>query len=212
MDFANTQERPALRPALAALAIARYTEPGDLVVDLGCGDGRKLVNAIRADRLAIGIERNSRLANEAREAVLQATTQGGPGFAAVVVGELADVPRLVGADSLHRASLVFADLSRLGVLGFHGRVETAGIVERLSDALRAADQLMRAGGHLVVRAEFRDPFCRDFTELLAEVGAKSRFVVVEPDAGVPGRCRMRCALTRHEEVVILRAEAPDAES
>lgn len=212
MDFAITQERPPLRPTLAALAIARYTEPGDLVVDLGCGDGRNLVDAIRADRLAIGIERNSRLANEAREAVLQATAQGGPGFAAVVVGELADVARLVGADSLQRASLVFADLSRVGVLGVHGRVETAGIVERLSDALCAAGQLVRAGGHLVVRAEFRDPFCRDLTELLAEVGAKAKFEVVEPDGEAPGRCRMRCALTRHEEVVILRAEAADREA
>jgi SAM-dependent methyltransferase len=197
------QELEVSRRSLTALAIARYSEPGGLVVDLGCGHGRALVEATRTDRLAIGIERNSRLASEAREAVVQATAQGGPGFAAVVVGELADVPQLVGSDSLRRASLVLVDLSRVGVLGVHGRAEAAGIVERLSDALRAARQLVKAGGHVVVRAEIRQPFCRDLAELLAEVGARSEFEVIAP-AGEAGRCQMRCALGRHEEVVVLR--------
>jgi len=108
------QELEAPRRSLTALAITHYSEPGGLVVDLGCGHGRALVEAIRTDRLAIGIERNPRLASEAREAVVQATAQGGPGFAAVVVGELADVPQLVGSDSLRRASLVLVDLLRAG--------------------------------------------------------------------------------------------------
>jgi len=205
------QEFEASRRSLTALAITRYSEPGGLVVDLGCGHGRALVEAIRADRLAIGIERNSRLASEAREAVVQATAQGGPGFAAVVVGELADVPQLVGSDSLRRASLVLVDLSRVGVLGVHGRVEAPGIVERLSDALRAARQLVKAGGHVVVRAEIRQPFCRDLAELLAEVGARSDFEVVEP-AGKAGQCEMRCALVRNEEVVVLRAVQPGTDT
>lgn len=202
-----TQQLEASQQTLTALAIARYTEPGGLVVDLGCGNGRALVEATRADRLAIGIERNSRLACEAREAVVQATAQGGPGFATVVVGELVDVPQLVGADTLGRASLVIVDLSRVGVLGVHGRVEAAGVLERLAEALCAARQLMRAGGHLVVRAEIHQPFCRDLAELLSEVGARSEFEVVALTSKT-GQCRMRCAVTRNEEFVVLRAMPP----
>ncbi|MEZ0108594.1 precorrin-6B methylase 2 [Catenulispora sp. EB89] len=208
MNLAISQKHEAPQRTVAALAIARYTEPGELVVDLGCGSGRALVEAIHADRLAIGIERNSRLAREAREAVVQATVHGGPGFAAVVVGELADVPQLVGSDSLHRASLVFVDLSRAGVLGVHGRVEVAGVVQRLSDALGAARQLVREGGHVVVRAEIRQPFCRDLAELLSEVGARSEFEVVVVPVPDRGQCQMRCRLTRNEEIVVLRAVSP----
>ncbi|WP_194891344.1 class I SAM-dependent methyltransferase [Catenulispora pinisilvae] len=211
LDLTAAREHAAPRRELSALAIARYTAPGGLVVDLGCGEGRALVEAIRADRLAIGIERNSRLASQAREAVLGATCHGGPGFAAVVVGELADVPQLVGSDSLRRASLVLVDLSRVGVLGVHGRVEAAGIVERLADALHAARQLVREGGHVVVHAEIRHPFCRDLAEVLAEAGARSEFEVIEPDAGEAGQCQMSCALARNEEVVVLQAMRPDAE-
>lgn len=199
-----THEPEAARRTLTALAIARYSEPGGLVVDLGCGNGRALVEAIRADRLAIGIERNSRLASEAREAVIRATTHGGPGFATVVVGELVDVPQLVGSDSLRRASLVLVDLSRVGVLGVHGRVVAEGVVARLSDALAGARQLVRPGGHVVVQAEIRQPFCRDLAELLAEVGAGSELEVVALD-GEAERYRMRCALRRNEEVVVLRS-------
>ena len=43
-------------PAIAATAITRYTEPGDLVADPMCGIGTTLVEAIHLGRDAIGIE------------------------------------------------------------------------------------------------------------------------------------------------------------
>jgi SAM-dependent methyltransferase len=192
--------------AVAALAIARYTEPHGLIVDLGCGAGSTLVEAIRADRLAIGIERNSRLAREAREAVVRATALGGPGFAAVVVGELADVPELVGPDSLGKVSLVLVDLARAGVLGTHGRPDAPGVLDRFSEALHAARRLLRPDGHVVIAAREQDRFCWSLADLLSELGAELDFRVVEPDGSAvrDAFCRVRCAAAGSSEVVVLQ--------
>jgi len=205
-DLRRTHGFDESQPAVAMAAIARYTEPHGLIVDLGCGAGSTLVEAIRADRLAIGIERNPRLAREAREAVVHITAQGGPGFAAVVVGELADVLGLVGPDSLGKVSLAFIDLARAGVFGTHGRADSADVLERLSEALHAARHLLGANGHVVVTAGERDRFCWSLSDLLSELGAELGFRVVEPD-GDPVRgtfCSVRCAVVSRSEVVVLK--------
>ena len=49
-------------PAIAATAITRYTEPGDLVADPMCGIGTTLVEAIHLGRDAIGVEYEPRWA------------------------------------------------------------------------------------------------------------------------------------------------------
>lgn len=152
LDIRGSQEPEVPPQSPTAAAIARYTAPCDLIVDLGCGAGRALVEAIRADRLAIGIERNRRLAGEAREAVVQATAQGGPGFAAVVVGELDDVPMLVGRDSIGKASLMLVDMARVGILGEHARADHAEAVERFVTALGVCRALLEPGGYVFVTA------------------------------------------------------------
>jgi tRNA G10 N-methylase Trm11 len=43
-------------PAVAAYAIAHYTQPGELVLDPMCGIGTTLVEALHHDRRAIGVE------------------------------------------------------------------------------------------------------------------------------------------------------------
>jgi tRNA G10 N-methylase Trm11 len=43
-------------PGIAATAITRYTEPGDLVADPMCGIGTTLVEAVHLGRSAIGVE------------------------------------------------------------------------------------------------------------------------------------------------------------
>ncbi len=52
----STAHPAKMLPAVAAHAIARYTRPGDLVVDPMCGIGTTLVEAVHAGRRAIGIE------------------------------------------------------------------------------------------------------------------------------------------------------------
>ena len=49
-------------PSIAATAIARYTEPGDLVADPMCGIGTTLVEAVHLGRDGLGIEYEDRWA------------------------------------------------------------------------------------------------------------------------------------------------------
>ena len=188
-DLRDIREPEALPLSPTAKAIMRYTKPGDLIVDFSCGDGRVLVEAIRADRLAIGIERSRRRGEMAREAVVQATAHGGPGFATVVVGELVDVPRLVGPDSLERASLVFIDVARVDVLGKHTRPDDQDLLERLAGALDAARQLLRVGGHVVIVPGCRAEQGSSYGELLAELADRvltafeRRIEPVRPESG-----------------------------
>ncbi|MFI6098214.1 TRM11 family SAM-dependent methyltransferase [Lentzea sp. NPDC051213] len=54
---AESTAHPAkMLPAVAAHAIAHYTEPGDLVLDPMCGIGTTLVEAVHAGRRAVGVE------------------------------------------------------------------------------------------------------------------------------------------------------------
>src|SRR5438874_1441835 len=43
-------------PAIAEHAIMHYTQPDDLVIDPMCGIGTTLVEAVHADRMALGVE------------------------------------------------------------------------------------------------------------------------------------------------------------
>ena len=52
---ADSTAHPAkMLPAVAAHAIAHYTQPGDLVLDPMCGIGTTLVEAVHAGRRAVG--------------------------------------------------------------------------------------------------------------------------------------------------------------
>ncbi|MGH3609500.1 MAG: TRM11 family SAM-dependent methyltransferase [Pseudonocardiaceae bacterium] len=54
---AESTAHPAkMLPAVAAHAIAHYTEPGDLVLDPMCGIGTTLIEALHLHRAAIGVE------------------------------------------------------------------------------------------------------------------------------------------------------------
>ena len=60
---AATAHPAKMLPAIAATAITRYTEPGDLVADPMCGIGTTLVEAIHLGRDAIGVEYEPRWAH-----------------------------------------------------------------------------------------------------------------------------------------------------
>jgi hypothetical protein len=53
---ASTAHPAKMLPAIAAHAIAHYTQPGDLVLDPMCGIGTTLVEAVHLGRRAIGVE------------------------------------------------------------------------------------------------------------------------------------------------------------
>jgi modification methylase len=93
-------------PAIAAHAIAVYTAPGDIVIDPMCGIGTTLVEAVHADRVAIGVEYERRWADLALRNIQLATDHGAPGYATAICGDARDIRRLVGSDVHGRAALV----------------------------------------------------------------------------------------------------------
>ena len=93
-------------PAIAEHAITHYTQPGELIVDPMAGIGTTLVEAVHANRMALGVEYEPRWSDLARRNVEHATDRGAPGYAAVVQGDARDIVRLVGPDTIGRAALV----------------------------------------------------------------------------------------------------------
>ena len=75
---AATAHPAKMLPAIAATAITRYSEPGDLVADPMCGIGTTLVEAIHLGRDAIGVEYEPRWAQLAAANITHARRQGAP--------------------------------------------------------------------------------------------------------------------------------------
>jgi modification methylase len=72
----STAHPAKMLPAIAATAIARYTEPGDPVADPMCGIGTTLVEAVHQGRRGLGVEYEDRWARVAA-AIAHARRQGG---------------------------------------------------------------------------------------------------------------------------------------
>ena len=71
--------RPRCSPRIAATAITRYTQPGDLVADPMCGIGTTLVEAVHLGRDGLGVEYEDRWAEVAAANVAHARRQGATG-------------------------------------------------------------------------------------------------------------------------------------
>ncbi|WP_269853959.1 TRM11 family SAM-dependent methyltransferase [Streptomyces sp. RPT161] len=93
-------------PAIAAQAIARYTSPGDLVLDPMCGIGTTLVEAVHQGRHAIGVEYEPRWAHIARSNLDHATEQGVTGRGAVFRGDARNLLDLIPQEHHGRVALV----------------------------------------------------------------------------------------------------------
>ncbi|MEY9855121.1 hypothetical protein ABH935_000720 [Catenulispora sp. GAS73] len=92
---------------LAQHAITTYTEKEGLLLDPICGSGDILVEAVRAGRMAIGVEHEPYWVDMARTRIERATDSGRGGFAAVVKGSVDTLVRML-ADEVrpHQASMV----------------------------------------------------------------------------------------------------------
>ncbi|MFI7543792.1 TRM11 family SAM-dependent methyltransferase [Actinoplanes sp. NPDC049599] len=104
---AESVKHPArMLPAIAAHAIAHYTQPGDLVLDPMCGIGTTLVEAVHAGRDALGIEYESRWSDIADANIKHAHTRGATGRAAVIRGDSTSILSLVPAALTGQVALV----------------------------------------------------------------------------------------------------------
>jgi hypothetical protein len=103
---ASTAHPAKMLPSIAATAIARYTEPGDLVADPMCGIGTTLVEAVHLGRDGLGVEYEDRWAEVAAANVGHARRQGATGSAEVIRGDARLLPGLLPEGAAGRAALV----------------------------------------------------------------------------------------------------------
>ena len=109
-------------PAIAAHAIATYTQPGDLVLDPMCGIGTTLVEAVHLGRDVIGVEYEPRWAALAEANLAHARNRGATGAGEVVCGDARHLGGLV--DSAARGLVGLVLTSPPYGASLHGQVRT----------------------------------------------------------------------------------------
>ncbi|MCU1680192.1 MAG: SAM-dependent methyltransferase [Amycolatopsis sp.] len=102
----STAHPAKMLPAVAAHAIAHYTEPGDLVLDPMCGIGTTLVEAVHAGRRAVGIEYEPHWVDVARANLDLAREAGVDHDARVFHGDARQLASLLPAEYVGQAALV----------------------------------------------------------------------------------------------------------
>ncbi|MEU4477844.1 DNA methyltransferase [Micromonospora sp. NPDC023966] len=172
---AESVKHPArMLPAIAAHAVAAYTQPGDLVLDPMCGIGTTLVEAIHASRDAIGVEYEPRWSNIADANITHAHQQGATGRASVVRGDATRLASLLPAALAGQVALVVTSppygptvhgLVRPGTDGVakfdnsygtdRGNLayrDLTGLTDGFEQILAGCATLVRPGGTVVVTA------------------------------------------------------------
>src|SRR6266700_3395687 len=103
---AATAHPGKMLPAIAATAIARYTQPGDLVADPMCGIGTTLIEAVHLGRDALGVEYEPRWAGLAAAGIAHARRHGATGTGEVVCGDARQLPAIAPAPARGKVALI----------------------------------------------------------------------------------------------------------
>ncbi len=171
---AATAHPGKMLPAIAATAITRYTQPGDLVADPMCGIGTTLIEAIHLGRDAVGAEYEPRWAELAAAGITHARRHGATGTGEVVCGDARQLPQLVPARVRGQVTLVVTSppygpsihghvrAGQGGVAKFNNRysrdpVNLAhhgldALLDGITQILTGCAALLRPGGIVVVTA------------------------------------------------------------
>ncbi|MEU5931115.1 DNA methyltransferase [Micromonospora sp. NPDC047187] len=207
-------------PAIAAHAIAAYTQPGDLVLDPMCGIGTTLVEAAHAGRDAFGIEYEPQWSNIADANIRHAHDQGASGRASVIRGDATRLMSLVPKALTGQVALVVTSppygptVHGLVRPGEHGVVkyddryndgedkgnlayrDLTGLTDGFAEILRGCATLLRPGGAVVVTAR---PWRKrgelvDLPSAVIAAGLRAGLVPTE-------RCVALLAAVRHGQLV-----------
>lgn len=207
-------------PAIAAHAIAAYTQPGDLVLDPMCGIGTTLVEAVHAGRDAFGIEYEPQWSNIADANIRHAHDQGASGRASVIRGDATRLMSLVPKALTGQVALVVTSppygptVHGLVRPGEHGVVkyddryndgedkgnlayrDLTGLTDGFAQILRGCATLLRPGGAVVVTAR---PWRKrgelvDLPSAVIAAGLRAGLVPTE-------RCVALLAAVRHGQLV-----------
>ncbi|WP_374201692.1 TRM11 family methyltransferase [Saccharopolyspora sp. 6M] len=101
----STAHPAKMLPAVAAHAIAHYTQPGDLVIDPMCGIGTTLVEALHAGRRAVGVEYEPHWVHVARDNLTLAHDDGVGHHGEVYAGDARQLGSLLPIEYASQASL-----------------------------------------------------------------------------------------------------------
>lgn len=146
-------------PAIAAQAIHAYTQPGDLVFDPMCGIGTTMVEAMHAGRDGLGIEYESRWANQADANIAHALTQGASGRGSVIRGDATRMASLLPAALQGQVALVITSPPYGSTV--HGQVHPTKAGVHKSDAAYGTDK-----GNLAYRKGGLPALIDGFTQIL----------------------------------------------
>ncbi|MEV6236784.1 DNA methyltransferase [Lentzea sp. NPDC051838] len=170
-------------PAVAAHAIATYTQRGDLVLDPDCGAGTTLTAALRSGRHALGLTSDPQWWALARANVTAAKSAGAWHDGSVLDARPRILATVRAAGLTGRVGLVLTALrtnsDRLKCPD-HDPVESAAA--ELTTTLRCCEPLLCSGGHVVVVARpcrRRDGSLVDLTSRLIETGIASGLTPVD---------------------------------
>jgi modification methylase len=198
-------QHPAkMLPAIAARAIAIYTEPGDLVVDPMAGIGSTLVEAVHLGRDALGVEYETRWADLARANLDLAQGQGASGHGEVICGDARHLAGTVDPAVLGLVALVLTSppygpslhgqvraRPGEGVQKSHDRYSTDpanlahvgldGLLDAMGTVMAGCSRLLRPGGFvaMTVRPWWRDGRLVDLPGAMARVGEEAGLVLFE---------------------------------
>ncbi len=203
LDISGTHPAKML-PAIAARAIATYTQPGDICVDPMCGVGTTLVEAVHQGRDAIGIEYEPQWADHAVANLALAHSQGAAGHGEVICGDGRSIASLIDP-AVHGLVALVLTSPPYGP-SLHGRVTTkpggglrkehdrystdpanlahvglAGLLDAMGTLLGGAAQVLRPGGivAMTVRPWWRAGQLIDLPGALVSVGEDAGLVLYE---------------------------------
>lgn len=221
-------------PAVAAHAIAAYTDPGDLVLDPDCGAGTVLTEALRADRYALGLTADDRWWSLARANISAAKAAGAWRDGSVLDAWPEVLATTAAAGLVGRVGLVLASLRAARRPGLDRDAVSA--VTDFAETMRCCAPLLRPGGHFSIVARPRRNPAGSLIDLTTPLTAAAVVAGLEPvercialSAGLRGHrlvtraslaerraatrvtaARTPTALTAHHEVLVF-ALARDAE-
>jgi len=148
-----------------ALALAVYSQPGDLVCDPDCGSGAVVVAAVRAGRHAVGVAPNPDRWQGARAALTAAKAAGAPGDG-TILDRLPDRESWTGPGP--------ADLLLTTIGPSTDPADPSGLLDaRLRTRLTGYRDLVRPAGRLVVIADYHIDDGLDLASRIAVAGQRA---------------------------------------
>jgi SAM-dependent methyltransferase len=173
-------------PAIASRVIAAYSRPGDTVLDLFCGTGTSLVEAVYAGRDAIGIEYHPRWAALSQANLRWAGARGAKGRGFVRHGDARSLLQLIPWRLRGEVDLIVTTPPmRLQPTTDRYRQSPSEIATRLEhelfEVLLVSTGVLRAGGHIVLTTHLthRAGHLIDLTTAIAAAADQAGLLLVD---------------------------------